>query len=544
MRKLARTLTALALILAASPALWSQQATVSAAQLRSLDLESLSSDGIYSPFGTYFAVITRSNRVRVYNSDYDELWNYRGQGQHGTGPAVVFTSDEEFVIFPGHGNPSRIAMVRADSGELVTTLDGHTDEVKALAVSPDNLWLVSVQYGGTAIVWRRDGLGFSLHHRLEREPVPVLSLAFAPSSDLFAVGNNQDYVELFSLDGASGSAEPRFRASGELRPNQYYGNASYLFGLAFSPNGRWLVFSSKVNSAYTQLFLTHIDEEGRSTPPVVLSHFTDPQRAANIPEFVNASPTAIAKIREQFLDDFSYIRAGREFYKADDFDNAMEEYCNALQINPDSFEAHLRLTILYSAKEMYEQARTHHSRAKALCAVDPFAAYRAGIALMQEERYTESVLCFSIVLRESPSGVFDKDTVIRICHNFGIALRYENRFEESAARLSEAVRLDPKHAGHHYELALTLACQGKTGNLDGAIEHFAKAVSLEPGVDRSPRLHRVFAMRYAQAGRFREAVSAAEHASELAHARGEQDLVRQIEEELEFYRRNQVPRRP
>ena len=36
---------------------------------------------------------------------------------------------------------------------------------------------------------------------------------------------------------------------------------------SFSPNGRWLVFSSKSRSPYTQMFLTHIDAEGRDSPP-------------------------------------------------------------------------------------------------------------------------------------------------------------------------------------------------------------------------------------------------------------------------------------
>src|ERR1017187_6838874 len=58
---------------------------------------------------------------------------------------------------------------------------------------------------------------------------------------------------------------------------------------SWSPNSRWLVFSSKANSPYTQLFLTHIDEQGESSPPVVLANFTAPDRAANIPEFVNRS---------------------------------------------------------------------------------------------------------------------------------------------------------------------------------------------------------------------------------------------------------------
>ena len=72
---------------------------------------------------------------------------------------------------------------------------------------------------------------------------------------------------------------------------------------SFSPNGKWLVFASKAYSDYTQLCLTHIDANGDSTPAVLLSHLTSPRRAANIPEFVNTRPNAIARIREQFLDD-------------------------------------------------------------------------------------------------------------------------------------------------------------------------------------------------------------------------------------------------
>lgn len=70
---------------------------------------------------------------------------------------------------------------------------------------------------------------------------------------------------------------------------------------SFSPNGKWLVFSSKAYSDYTQLLLTHIDENGCSTPAVLLAHLTAKNRAANIPEFVNTHPGAIVRIREQFL---------------------------------------------------------------------------------------------------------------------------------------------------------------------------------------------------------------------------------------------------
>ena len=72
---------------------------------------------------------------------------------------------------------------------------------------------------------------------------------------------------------------------------------------SWSPNGKWLVFSSKGWSDYTQLCLTHIDENGDSSPPVLLSHLTAPDRAANIPEFVNTDPQAIVTIREEFVKE-------------------------------------------------------------------------------------------------------------------------------------------------------------------------------------------------------------------------------------------------
>jgi tetratricopeptide (TPR) repeat protein len=65
---------------------------------------------------------------------------------------------------------------------------------------------------------------------------------------------------------------------------------------SFSPNGRWLVFSSKSRSPYTQMFLTHIDAEGRDSPAILIENSTAANRAVNIPEFVNTSPDGIERI--------------------------------------------------------------------------------------------------------------------------------------------------------------------------------------------------------------------------------------------------------
>jgi len=66
---------------------------------------------------------------------------------------------------------------------------------------------------------------------------------------------------------------------------------------SFSPNGRWMVFSAKADGPYTQLWLTHVDEQGRDTVPVRLDGFVGPQRAANIPEMVHLEPGDLQTIR-------------------------------------------------------------------------------------------------------------------------------------------------------------------------------------------------------------------------------------------------------
>ena len=125
---------------------------------------------------------------------------------------------------------------------------------------------------------------------------------------------------------------------------------------SFSPNSRWLVFSSKANGPYTQLFLAHLDENGNSAPPVALEHFTGDNRAANIPEFVNTDPGALVKIREDYLDAYSYYRIANIFHTCGDFERAIPAYRVALKYNPKDYHAHNNLGVLLYGKGKLDEA--------------------------------------------------------------------------------------------------------------------------------------------------------------------------------------------
>ena len=91
--------------------------------------------------------------------------------------------------------------------------------------------------------------------------------------------------KLFIMPAIGGEA--RMMRSNRSRVNSWH---------TWSPNSRWVAFVSKENSPYTELFLTHIDDNGIDSPPVLLARFNKPGYAINVPEFANIPSRGIHNI--------------------------------------------------------------------------------------------------------------------------------------------------------------------------------------------------------------------------------------------------------
>ncbi len=240
---------------------------------------------------------------------------------------------------------------------------------------------------------------------------------------------------------------------------------------SWSPNSRWLVFSSKANSAYTQLFLTHIDEEGRSSPAVVLSHFTSPDRAANIPEFVNAEATAIRQIRQRFVDDESYLRAGDTYERLGELENAIGEYRKALKLNAENAVAHSNLGGLLVIVGQPADGESHLSEAVRLDPAIAGAHYNLGMLKVRQGRVDEAIRHLAQAVRIKPELADAHMTL-------GSLLCGRGLIEPGALHLSEAVRFDPENATAHARFGKVLV---DLGRLEEAISHFETAAGIEPG---------------------------------------------------------------
>jgi len=368
---------------------------------------------------------------------------------------------------------------------------------------------------------------------------------------------------------------------------------------SWSPNSKWLVFSSKVNTPYTQLLLTHIDEQGHSSPPVLLERFTAADRAANIPEFVNTAPDALARIREAFLDDLSFIRAGDAFLRADDPAGAIQEYKKALKLNPKNAVAQCNLGGVLAAEGHLIEAMMHLGRAIELDPQSHSAHYNLARMLYRQGNLDAAIMHYQRTVEIKPDladahntlgallcakGLFDQGRVhleqaVRLdpknasaCYALGELFVQQDQLEKALPLLREAVRLTPRDATARYCLGNALV---RKGEYESAIEHLGIAIQLEPTyasahrglglalclLDRcdqgarhlalavrrqpnNPEILRDFAWGLARNGEFPDAVLAARQALGIAEAHKLGDLAAELRKQIELYESDRIDDEP
>jgi len=238
---------------------------------------------------------------------------------------------------------------------------------------------------------------------------------------------------------------------------------------SWSSNSRWLVFSSKVNGPYTQLFLTHIDENGNDSPPVLLERFTSPDRAANIPEFVKLPGDAIADIREQFLDPYSFLRAGIANERTGDHAGAERAFRRGLELAPNDAEILNSLGWTLFQEGRSAEAVAEYERAVAADPRHAKAHNNLALALVDLGRLEEAASHFQASLDLEPRA--------EIYSDLGFTMARLNKPAEAFASYRKALELDPSSASAHLNLAVAFVQADKLGDAEA---HYRQALPGRP----------------------------------------------------------------
>jgi tetratricopeptide (TPR) repeat protein len=274
----------------------------------------------------------------------------------------------------------------------------------------------------------------------------------------------------------------------------------------FSPNGRWMAFSSKSRSPYTQLYLTHLDPNGNDTPPILVDNATAANRAVNLPEFANIPKGGLEKIDPLATEFYRMETSAIELMTKNQFGEAITVWRKALEVDPGDGKAHLNLGYSLGQTGHPREALAEYRKACDLNPDDPLAFADFALALAQDGKPDEAVSNYrrSLALDAANAGVQA---------DLGAMLSEKGETAEGLEHLEKAVALKPESAAVRSKLASALLKIGKTGE---ATAHLEKAVSLAPD---SIEFRVSLANALAQAGRFPDAISQLQKSIEISGGR-------------------------
>jgi Flp pilus assembly protein TadD/Tol biopolymer transport system component len=245
---------------------------------------------------------------------------------------------------------------------------------------------------------------------------------------------------------------------------------------SFSPNGHWLVFSSKSRSPYTQMYLTHIDENGNDSPAILIENSTAANRAVNIPEFVNIPPDGMQKINTPAVDMYRQFDYAVGLGEKGQNDDAIAQWKELAAANPDDARIHNNLGAALARVGKFEEAISEYQKALELNPQYHLVHGNLAKALRGAGQLDEAVLEFQTAIDFFPDAP-------DLRNSFGSTLAGLGRVDAAATQFEKAIELNPDLAEAHNNLGKALLSEGQSkqpGRAAEAEKEFKTAISLDP----------------------------------------------------------------
>jgi len=242
---------------------------------------------------------------------------------------------------------------------------------------------------------------------------------------------------------------------------------------SWSPNSKWLAFSSKENGPYTQVYVTHIDEDGNDSPAIHLENLSIKGKAANIPEFVNVPADMKVEINPTFLkqDDFT-LRTAQIKAKSGDLKGAIEDFNKVISKNPKNHEAFHGRGVIYAKLKQRDKTISDFNESIKL---NPKASdyYLArGTLLGEMGKYKSAYQDLNKAIE------LDKFSFMAYSNRGMLKVR-ERKIDEAIKDYCESIKLNPNAAVTYVNLG---AARAMKGDLEGAISEFEHASRVDEDI--------------------------------------------------------------
>jgi tetratricopeptide (TPR) repeat protein len=271
---------------------------------------------------------------------------------------------------------------------------------------------------------------------------------------------------------------------------------------SWSPNSRWLVFSSKAAKPFTVMYLTHIDEDGRDSPAILVPNSTAYNRAVNIPEFVNIPPEGIEDIQVPAVEYQIYLDAGEELLRKKEYEKTMAVLGKALELKPEYPKTLAALGYALSEKGDLDAAIRYFRQSLELDKFNIEAYCYLGVALTKKQDFEEALRCFEIAVGLNPMNFNARSGLAG-------ALVIMGRTEASVLHFQKALDIDPGNLDNRYNYGVILNSLGRFAE---AIDHFTWILEKSPSYGKA---HTALAVALNRRGDTAEAIGHYEEALKI-----------------------------
>lgn len=159
----------------------------------------------------------------------------------------------------------------------------------------------------------------------------------------------------------------------------------------------------------------------------------------------DASTGGVTADQEDRSRASSLVESGKELYRTDQDEKAVEAFKEAIKLDPDMPEAHFRLGLAYDAvgqeaeaEEEYKKAIERYKKFLSTNSKDPEAHYNLGQAYAGLHLYTEAV-------REYRQATRLKSDDSDMYYDLGMALSKLANYDEAVSAFLKAIEIDPQN---------------------------------------------------------------------------------------------------
>ena len=183
-----------------------------------------------------------------------------------------------------------------------------------------------------------------------------------------------------------------------------------------------------------------------------------------------------------------------ENHKKNNYEIAEKLYSDCIKKNPNYFDAHNNLGVLYNQLGEFQKAKNCYEKTIKINSADPSAYNNLGFVLNQLGDFEKSKKCYEKAIQINPN-------YFEAYNNFGNTLKELAQYQGAINCYQKAIQINPNYVGAYNNLGNILQ---ELGKYQDAMKFYEKAIQINPNyVDAYNNLGNIFK----ELGEYRRAVN-------------------------------------